>query len=123
VTCGFSPSGFPATLAEPAGDHHPVALAEGVGQGFGLAAPDVDLEVGGVAVAPLAVLLDPLGHAHPKVCQRDAVVGEAQFGVLDQVADNGGVNVRCHDDVLGRLELAIRTVVNEAVVVTATVAG
>jgi hypothetical protein len=42
-------------LAQPAGDHDPVALGEGVGQVFGLAAPDVDLEERGVAVAPLAV--------------------------------------------------------------------
>src|SRR5215216_7978879 len=36
--------GFPAALAEPAGDHDPVAFGEGVGQVLGLAAPHVDLE-------------------------------------------------------------------------------
>jgi hypothetical protein len=38
-------------------------------QVLGLAAPDVDLQEGGVAVAPLAVLLDALGD-------RDAQVGD-----------------------------------------------
>jgi len=36
--------GFPGPLAEPAGDHDPVTLGEGVGQVLGLAAPHVDLE-------------------------------------------------------------------------------
>jgi hypothetical protein len=55
-----------------------------------LAAPHVDLEVAGVAVAPLAVLLDALGDRDPQVGDGDAGVGEADLGVLDQVADNGG---------------------------------
>jgi hypothetical protein len=63
-----------------------VALAQGLGQVLGLAAPHVDLEEAGVAVAPLAVLLDPLGHGHPEVGDGDAVLGEADLGVLDQVA-------------------------------------
>src|SRR5215211_3241123 len=53
--------GFPAALTQPAGDHDPVALGEGVGQVFGLPAPDVDLEERGLAVTPLPVLLDALG--------------------------------------------------------------
>jgi hypothetical protein len=57
---------------------------------LGLAAPDVHLEEGGVAVAPLAVLLDPLGDRDPQVGDGDAVVGEAELGVLDQVAGNAG---------------------------------
>src|SRR5829696_1123955 len=60
------------------------------------AAPDVDLEEAGVAVAPLAVLLDPLGDRDAEVGDGDAVVGEAEFGVVDQVADDGGVVVGCH---------------------------
>jgi len=61
VTDRLSPlGGLLAALAQPAGDHHPVALAEGIGQVLGLVAPHVDLEEAGVAVAPLAVLLDPL---------------------------------------------------------------
>jgi hypothetical protein len=68
-----------------------------VGQVLGLAAPHIHLEEAGVAVAPLAVLLDPLGHGDPQVCDGDAGVGEAEFGVLDQVADDGGVVVRCHE--------------------------
>jgi hypothetical protein len=55
------------------------------------------LEEAGVAVAPLAVLLDALGHGDPEVGDGDAVVGEADLGVLDQVADDGGVVVRCHE--------------------------
>jgi hypothetical protein len=83
--------GLPAALAEPAGDHDPVALGQGVGQVFGLAAPDVDLEEGGVAVAPLAVLLDSLGDGDEQVGDGDAVVGEAELGVLDPGAHDGGV--------------------------------
>jgi hypothetical protein len=55
VTDRLSPSGVSQLLAQPAGDHDPVALAQGLGQVLGLAAPDVDLEEAGVAVAPLAV--------------------------------------------------------------------
>jgi hypothetical protein len=44
------------------------------------------LREAGVAVAPLPVLLDPLGHGHAHVRDGDAGVGEAQFGVVDQVA-------------------------------------
>src|SRR5215218_3076857 len=58
--------GLPAALPQPAGDHDPVALAQGLGQVLGLPAPHVDLEERGVAVAPLAVLLDTLGHGHPE---------------------------------------------------------
>src|SRR4030095_8840368 len=59
--------GLPAALAQPPGDHHPVALAQGLGQVLSLPAPDVHLEERGVAVAPLAVLLDPLSHRNPHV--------------------------------------------------------
>src|SRR5215204_1659824 len=74
--------GFPAALTQPAGDHDPVALREGVGQVFGLAAPHVDLEERGLAVAPLPVLLDALGHGDAQVGDRGAGIGEAQFGGL-----------------------------------------
>jgi acetyl esterase/lipase len=50
---------------------------------LGLAAPDVDLEEAGVAVAPLAVLLDALGDGHAQVGDGDAGVGEAEFGIAD----------------------------------------
>jgi hypothetical protein len=75
-------------LAEAAGDHDSVALAEG--EVLGLVAPDVDLEEAGVAVAPLAVLLDALGDRDVQVGYGDAVLGEAELGVVDQVADDGG---------------------------------
>jgi hypothetical protein len=73
--------GLPASLAQPAGDHDPVALGQGVGQVLGLVAPDVDLEEAGVAVAPLAVLLDALSHGDAQVGDGDAGVGEAEVGV------------------------------------------
>jgi hypothetical protein len=34
-------------------------------------------------------LLDPLGDRHAQVGDGDAGVGEAQLGVVDQVADDG----------------------------------
>jgi hypothetical protein len=68
---------------------------------LGLAPPHVDLEEAGVAVAPLAVLLDALGDGDPQVGDGDAGVGEADLGVVDQVADDGGVVVRCHDRCFG----------------------
>ena len=43
-----------------------------------------------LAVAPLTVLLDPLGDRDPHVRDGDPVVGEPQLGVVDQVADNPG---------------------------------
>src|SRR5215216_4836478 len=49
---------------------------------LGLAAPHIHLEEGGVGVAPLAVLLDALGHGHAQVGDGDAGVGEADLGVL-----------------------------------------
>jgi hypothetical protein len=50
---------------------------------LGLAAPHVDAQERGVAVAPLAVLLDTLGDGDPQVGHGDAVVGEAELGVVD----------------------------------------
>ena len=50
----------------------------------------------GVAVAPLAVLLDALGDRDPQVGDGGAGVGEAELGVLDQVAGDGGLVVCCH---------------------------
>jgi hypothetical protein len=47
-------------------------------------------------------LLDALGDRDPQVGDGGAGVGEAQLGVVDQVADDGGVVVRCHQLVLLR---------------------
>jgi hypothetical protein len=63
---------------------------------LGLPAPDVDPEIRRLPIPPLAVLLDALGDRHPQVGHGGAVVGEAQLWVLDQVADDGGVVVACH---------------------------
>jgi hypothetical protein len=62
---------------------------------LGLPAPDVDAQERGVAVARVAVLLDPLGDRQPQVGDGDAGVGEAELGVVDQVADDGGVTCFC----------------------------
>src|SRR4029450_5994099 len=88
--------GFPAALAQPAGDHDPVTLGKRVGQVFGLAAPHIHLEERGFAVAPLAVVLDALGHGDAQVGYRGPGVGEPQLGVLDQVAGDGGLVVCSH---------------------------
>ena len=63
---------------------------------FGLAAPHVDLEERGVAVAPLTVLLDALGDGDPEVGDRGAGVGESELGGVDQVAGDGGLVVCSH---------------------------
>jgi hypothetical protein len=55
-------------------------MGQGAGQLPGLAAPGVDAEEGGVAVAPLAVLLDPLGDRDPQVGDGGAVTCEAELG-------------------------------------------
>src|SRR4029453_5470769 len=65
-------------------------------QVLSLTPPHVDPQERGVAVAPVAILLDPLGHGRPHVRDGDAVIREAELGVVDQVADDGGVVVRCH---------------------------
>jgi hypothetical protein len=52
-----------------------------------------------------AVPMDPGGsriYGHPHIGHGDAVVGEPELGVLDQVADDSGVVVRCHARVLLR---------------------
>src|SRR5215211_5053552 len=64
--------GLPAALAQPAGDHDPVTLGQGVGQVLGLAAPDIDLEKRGLTVTPLTILLDALGDRDPQVGDRGA---------------------------------------------------
>jgi hypothetical protein len=86
--------GAVAVAALPGALHLGRGSLEGVGQVFGLTAPDVHLRERGVAVAPLAVLLGALGDRDPHVRHGDAGVGEAQLGVVDQVADDGGVVVR-----------------------------
>src|SRR6266545_534984 len=89
--------GFPGALAQPAGDHHPVALAERVGEVLGLVAPDVDLVEGGLPVPPGPILLlDARGDRHAEVGDRGAGVGEAQLGVGGEVADDRGVVVYGH---------------------------
>jgi hypothetical protein len=45
--------------------------------------PDVDLEEVGVAVAPLAVLLDALADGDAQAGDGDAGGGEADLGVLE----------------------------------------
>jgi hypothetical protein len=51
-------------------------------------------------ITPFAVFDRLEFTARYHVRDGDAVVGEAELGVLDQVADDGGVVVRCHVHVL-----------------------
>ena len=53
---------LPAALPQPLGDHHPVPLAEGVGQVFGLPRQTLTLQEAGVAVAPLACGCQEVGR-------------------------------------------------------------
>src|SRR6266536_4852810 len=89
--------GLPRAGPQPAQHHGAVAFAEGFGDVLGLVAPDVDLEEGGVPVPPgTVVLLDALVDRQAEVGDRGAVLGEAQFGVVGEVADLDGEVVACH---------------------------
>jgi hypothetical protein len=58
--------------------------------------PGVDPEERRRAVAPGTVLQHALGHGHSEVGYRSVVVGEAQLGVVSQIADNDGLVVAGH---------------------------
>jgi hypothetical protein len=57
---------------------------------LGLATPHIHLEEGGVAVAPLPVVLEALGDGNAQVGDWDAGIGKAQLGGVDQLAGDGG---------------------------------
>src|SRR5690606_38724439 len=84
--------GLPRPLLEPPGDDHTGALLERLGDCLGLFAPagpgeeaGVLLPFPGLTISPAPVDSDPdLGHGHPRG-------SETEFGVVDQVADEGHV--------------------------------
>src|SRR6266498_2684949 len=89
--------GLPRARPQPPEDDCPVALAEGLGDVLGLVAPDVDLEEGRLPVPPGPVgLLDALVDRQAEVGDRGAVLGEAQLGVVGEVADLNGEVVAWH---------------------------
>jgi len=73
---------------------------KGVGQVGCQVPPGVDSEERGLAVAPGAALLDTLGDRDAEVGYGRAVVGEAQLGLVYEVADDGGVVVAGHQALL-----------------------
>ncbi len=90
-------AGLEAAGAEPADDDGAVALGEGLGGVLGLVAPDVDAEEAGLAVAPGAVgVLDALVDGQSEVGDGGAVLGEAQLGLVGEVADLDGEVVVGH---------------------------
>jgi hypothetical protein len=92
--------GLPRALPEPPQHHDPVALVQRLGQVGSSLPPGVDPEERRRAVAPDAVLQHALGHGHSEVGHRRAVVGEAQLGVVKQVADNDGLVAAGHQALL-----------------------
>src|SRR4029453_7944921 len=88
--------GFPGAGPEPADHDAAGALLEGLGRVLGLLAPDVDPEERGLPVLPGVALTDPGGDGQPEVGHRRPVGGEAQLGVVGQVADEHHLVVVCH---------------------------
>src|SRR5215218_9496865 len=72
------------------------ALLEGLGHVLGLLAPDVDAEERGLPVLPGVALADAGGDGQPEVGYGRPVGGEAQLGVVGQVADEHHLVVVCH---------------------------
>src|SRR6266511_3609749 len=87
---------LPGAHAQPAHDHHPHALLQGVGDVRSLLAPDVDAEERRVAVPPGVAVAHPGSHGEPDVGHRDAVGRELQLGIGGQVADEHDLVVTCH---------------------------
>src|SRR5215212_4810733 len=88
--------GLPGAGPEPADHDAAGALLEGLGRVLGLLAPDVDPEERGLPVLPGVALTDPGGDGQPEVGHRRPVGGEAQLGVVGQVADEHHLVVVCH---------------------------
>src|SRR5512132_770124 len=88
--------GLPGAGPEPADHDAAGALLEGLGRVLGLLAPDVDPEERGLPVLPGVALADAGGHGQPEVGHRRPVGGEAQLGVVGQVADEHHLVVVCH---------------------------
>src|SRR5215218_2714953 len=88
--------GLPGAGPEPADHDAASALLEGLGHVLGLLAPDVDAEERGLPVLPGVALADAGGHGQPEVGHGRPVGGEAQLGVVGQVADEHHLVVVCH---------------------------
>src|SRR4029453_13394673 len=82
--------GLPAAALEPADDHRPVALGEGVGDVLGQLPPDIDAEEAGLPVPPGVAVLDAGGHGQAEVGPRVAIGGEPEAGGAGEVAGGGG---------------------------------
>src|SRR5215217_3118323 len=81
--------GLPGAGPEPADHDAAGALLEGLGHVLGLLAPDVDAEERGLPVLPGVALADAGGDGQPEVGHGRPVGGEAQLGVIGEVADQG----------------------------------
>src|SRR5512132_136434 len=88
--------GFPGAGPEPADDDAAGALLQGLGNVLGLLAPDVDPEERGLAVLPGVALAHAGGDGQAEVGHGRPVGGEAQLGVVGQVADEHHLVVVCH---------------------------
>src|SRR5215218_3993282 len=88
--------GLPGAGPEPADHDAAGALLEGLGHVLGLLAPDVDAEERGLPVLPGVALADAGGDGQPEVGYGRPVGGEAQLGVVGQVADEHHLVVVCH---------------------------
>jgi hypothetical protein len=76
---GAAVLGGPAPLLEPAQDHDPAALRQGLAGVLGLVAPDDHGE-------ERRLLLPPTRHCHPEHGPSDATLGVADLGVIGEVA-------------------------------------
>src|SRR6266705_3734907 len=87
--------GLPAAGLELPDDDHPGTLGEALGEVLREVAPGVDPEERGLAVAPGGAVLDAGGDREAEAGDRGAVGGDAEFGVVGEVAGQGDVGV-CH---------------------------
>src|SRR5215213_899266 len=88
--------GLPGAGPEPADHDAAGALLQGLGHVLGLLAPDVDPEERGLPVLPGVALAHAGGDGQAEVGHGRPVGGEAQLGVVGQVADEHHLIVVCH---------------------------
>src|SRR4029453_14376146 len=81
--------GLPGAALESAHDHAPGPLVQAAADVLGLVAPDVDPEVGRLAVLPAVGVPDALVDREPEPGHGHHVGGEAQLRVVGQVAGEG----------------------------------
>ena len=95
--------GLPGPQAQPADHDGPGALAEGLGDVLRELPPAVDAEEAGLPVGPLVALADAGGDGQAEGGHGGAVGGEAELGVVGEVADQGNERVRHCCPLLGAL--------------------